>query len=114
MQDCKAVQLIVRECNDKVTVVPNMNAGGAGGFSRGMIEILKKRDLEDFTHILLMDDDAIVEPDLLVRIYGFLSTIKRNLERYHDWRSFVKRRLSVFVVVRWGVVEKGKNGKYRS
>ena len=76
LQDCKAVQLIVRECNDKVTVVPNMNAGGAGGFSRGMIEILKKRDLEDFTHILLMDDDAIVEPDLLVRIYGFLSTIK--------------------------------------
>ena len=78
LQDCKAVQLIVRECNDKVTVVPNINAGGAGGFSRGMIEILKKKDLEDFTHILLMDDDAIVEPDLLVRIYGFLSTIKQT------------------------------------
>ena len=25
-----------------------------------------------------MDDDAIVEPDLLVRIYGFLSTIKQT------------------------------------
>lgn len=33
----KAVQLIVQECNDKVTVVPNMNIGG--GFSEGMVEI---------------------------------------------------------------------------
>ena len=76
LQDCNAVQLIVRECRDKITIVPNINAGGAGGFSRGMIEVLKKRDTEHFTHILLMDDDAVVEPDLLVRIYGFLSTVK--------------------------------------
>ena len=66
----------MRECRDKITIVPNINAGGAGGFSRGMIEVLKNRDSEHYTHILLMDDDAIVEPDLLVRIYGFLSTVK--------------------------------------
>ncbi|WP_339791284.1 glycosyltransferase [Tissierella sp.] len=76
LQDCNAVQLIVRECRNKITIVPNINAGGAGGFSRGMIEVLKDRDSEHYTHILLMDDDAIVEPDLLVRIYGFLSTVK--------------------------------------
>ena len=88
-----------------------MNAGGAGSFSRGMIEILKKRDLEDFTHILLMDDDAIVESDLLVRFMVFFPIIKEIWKDINDWRSFVKRRLSVFVVVRWGVVEKRENGK---
>lgn len=76
LQECKSVQLIMKECNDKVTIVPNMNAGGAGGFTRGMIEVLNRRDSKGYTHILLMDDDAIVEPDLLVRVYGFLSTVK--------------------------------------
>ena len=30
----------------------------------------------EFTHILLMDDDAIIEPDSIVRLYGLLTTLR--------------------------------------
>lgn len=76
LDTCEPVQDIVRSCGKKITVFQNENAGGAGGFTRGMLEILKVKQEKQFTHVLVMDDDAIIEPDLLVRIYGFLSTIK--------------------------------------
>lgn len=76
LSDNEPVQNIVRESQNKIHVIPNMNAGGAGGFTRGMLEILDRKEEQGFTHVLLMDDDAVVEPDTLVRIYGFLSTVK--------------------------------------
>ena len=64
----------------KIHILENKNAGGAGGFTRGMMEVLqaKKRKEAPFTHVLLMDDDAVVEPDALVRIYGFLVTVREE------------------------------------
>lgn len=70
------IRQLVESSSGKITIVPNKNAGGAGGFTRGMLEILKKK--EDFTHVLLMDDDAVIEPDTLIRLYGFLSTVKKE------------------------------------
>ena len=61
-----------------VKIVPNRNAGGAGGFARGMLEILRDKNQKGFTHILLMDDDTRMQPDLLVRVYGFLSIVKEE------------------------------------
>lgn len=81
LDTCEPVQDIVRSCSKNITVFQNKNAGGAGGFTRGMIEILKAKQEKQFTHVLVMDDDAIIEPDLLVRIYGFLSTVKT------EWRE---------------------------
>lgn len=60
--------------NHRVTIFPNKNAGGSGGFTRGMLEALKRK--EHLTHILLMDDDALFDPDLFIRVYGFLSMLK--------------------------------------
>lgn len=42
--------------NSNIKIIPNKNAGGAGGFTRGIIECLKT----DFSQILLMDDDVLV------------------------------------------------------
>lgn len=75
LQDCQEVQHL-KASTVGVHIIPNMNAGGSGGFTRGMIEILNRKEQEGFTHILIMDDDAIVEPDTLVRLYGFLATVK--------------------------------------
>lgn len=66
-----------------VTVFRNINAGGAGGFTRGMIEAIEHNARIEsrerpYTHILLMDDDAVVEPDSLVRLYGFLTTLREE------------------------------------
>ncbi|MDO4265800.1 MAG: glycosyltransferase [Eubacteriales bacterium] len=63
---------------NRITVCPNKNAGGAGGFTRGMIEVLQKKEELKLTHVLLMDDDAVFAPDLFVRLYGLLTTLKQE------------------------------------
>jgi len=58
-----------------VHLYPNMNAGGTGGFTRGLIEINKCKDKLGLTHMIFMDDDAILCPDSLVRTYALLSYV---------------------------------------
>ena len=55
--------------SDHVTVIPNENLGGAGGFSRGL---LAARDT-GASHCLFMDDDASTHMASLDRTYLFLS-----------------------------------------
>ncbi|HID66760.1 MAG TPA: glycosyltransferase, partial [Roseibacterium sp.] len=52
-----------------VSVVPNENLGGAGGFSRGLIEA---RD-RGASHCLFMDDDASIHMASLERTWMFLA-----------------------------------------
>ncbi len=65
--------------DDGVTVIPNANTGGAGGFARGMIEALDS-DF-GFTHVLLMDDDVRVSPESFKRTFNLLSLAN---DRYAD------------------------------
>ncbi len=65
--------------NKHVKISENKNVGGAGGFTRGMIEILK--DSKDVTHVLMMDDDVVIQPESLYRTYRILSLLK---EQYVD------------------------------
>ncbi len=80
---CEKIQQIKNGACEKIHILDNKNSGGAGGFTRGMIELLSERDKKEkaFTHVLLMDDDATIEPDAIVRIYGFLATAR---EEYKD------------------------------
>jgi galactofuranosylgalactofuranosylrhamnosyl-N-acetylglucosaminyl-diphospho-decaprenol beta-1,5/1,6-galactofuranosyltransferase len=64
---------------EHIHVIPNKNVGGAGGFTRGMIEA-KSGSLNP-SHILLMDDDVEVLPESLVRTYNLLSLLN---EEYKD------------------------------
>ena len=57
-----------------ISIFPNKNCGGSGGFTRGMLEAFQKRDR--YTHVLLMDDDISFEPETLVRTIQFLKTAK--------------------------------------
>ena len=74
----EAVRELAADCGGRVVILPNRNAGGAGGFTRGMIEVLKAKEREGFTHVLLMDDDAVFEPDAFVRIHGLAATLKEK------------------------------------
>ncbi|MGO4923066.1 glycosyltransferase [Bifidobacterium choerinum] len=56
-----------------VTVTPNENVGGAGGFARGMIESLEQAT--PATHVLLMDDDVEVSPESILRTYNLLRIV---------------------------------------
>jgi galactofuranosylgalactofuranosylrhamnosyl-N-acetylglucosaminyl-diphospho-decaprenol beta-1,5/1,6-galactofuranosyltransferase len=59
---------------DGVHVFPNANAGGSGGFARGMLEILQAQT--PATHVMICDDDIVLHPETLRRLYAFLSLIR--------------------------------------
>ena len=51
-------------------VIANRNLGGAGGFARGLMEL---RDEGWATHVLFMDDDVSLEPEVVGRTIALLS-----------------------------------------
>ncbi|TQN50811.1 glycosyltransferase family 2 protein [Acidithiobacillus thiooxidans] len=53
-----------------VTLIPNQNLGGSGGFMRGLLHL---KDNHSFTHCLFMDDDASCEIESIRRAYRLLS-----------------------------------------
>lgn len=52
-----------------VTLVPNENLGGSGGFARGLIEAQNR----GASHCLFMDDDASVDMGAIERTWAFLA-----------------------------------------
>ncbi|MGK3953398.1 glycosyltransferase [Microbacterium sp. I2] len=52
---------------ERLTLVEQPNLGGSGGFSRGIVESLE----EDASHVLLLDDDVLLEPESLRRMLAF-------------------------------------------
>lgn len=66
------------------------NSGGAGGFTRGMVE---HRNASDITHVLLMDDDIALPADLVERMDAILAYADAPLclggamFDYHDRRK---------------------------
>lgn len=67
--------------SERIHIYPNRNLGGAGGFTRDMIEMMQNNAQYQLTHVLLMDDDIVIEPEALARTYVVLSLIK---EEYQD------------------------------
>lgn len=65
---------------DRITIHPNDNVGGSGGYSRGMIEALN--DEVKPTNILLMDDDIIVLPESIRRLYTLLRILKPEYQNH--------------------------------
>lgn len=69
--------LPVSELSDEfIHVMPNKNAGGAGGFGRCILEAMKEKGKHNLTHVLLMDDDIVLEPESVLRTYAVLSYAK--------------------------------------
>lgn len=64
---------------DTVHILLNKNSGGSGGFARAMLEVLSRKD--EFTHIIMMDDDIVLPGETLLRTASFLSLLK---EAYKD------------------------------
>ncbi|WP_251900678.1 glycosyltransferase family 2 protein [Lactococcus lactis] len=70
--------------NEFIRVYGNPNVGGAGGFSRGMIETLNLQKNGEYhpTHVIFMDDDIEVLPESFKRVFALLSLVK---EEYKDY-----------------------------
>lgn len=59
--------------SEHIFLHPNPNAGGAGGFARGMIEAMEQTPRA--THVLLMDDDVSISPESIIRTFNLLSIV---------------------------------------
>ena len=64
---------ITEKESEGITLVPNLNLGGTGGFTRGLLSL---KESGDFTHCLFMDDDASCEVESIKRAYMFMSYAK--------------------------------------
>lgn len=56
-----------------ISIYPNENVGGAGGFARGMIAAMEQEPKA--THVLLMDDDVTISPESIIRTYNLLGIV---------------------------------------
>ena len=65
--------------SEHIHIHPNPNVGGAGGFTRGMIEAMEQSPRA--THVLLMDDDVQISPESLKRTFNLLTLVN---DEYRD------------------------------
>ena len=70
-----------REVEKKyIHLIKNKNVGGAGGFTRGLMEIKRRQAENGYSHALLMDDDVVLEPESLFRTWSLLRIIKEEFK----------------------------------
>lgn len=64
--------------SEKIHIFPNRNVGGAGGFTRGLMEVLEQnqKGKRRITNVLLMDDDVCIETEAIYRTFTLLSVLK--------------------------------------
>ena len=60
----------------RLRVVEQANMGGAGGFTRGLLEAL---DDPTISHVCFLDDDVALEPDCLLRMAAFFALAHPDL-----------------------------------
>ncbi|GFE97691.1 MULTISPECIES: glycosyltransferase family 2 protein [unclassified Gluconobacter] len=65
-------RLVLEGDQKKYRIFEQDNLGGAGGFTRGIMEALKDQNV---THVLLMDDDVEVDAGLFCRLRSALSYV---------------------------------------
>ncbi len=56
-----------------VSIYPNDNVGGAGGFARGMICAMEQEPKA--TNVLLMDDDVLISAESIIRTFNLLRIV---------------------------------------
>lgn len=66
--------LCSEELPNFVKLIPNANTGGAGGFTKGLKEVLAAGD--EYTHFLFMDDDVVFMPQVVDRTITLLGLLK--------------------------------------
>ena len=68
VEEDPAFDAVARALGSRLEVIHQANLGGSGGFSRSMHEATYHRDSR---YVLLLDDDALVEPEGILRALTF-------------------------------------------
>lgn len=67
---------IRRLSNEHIKCFYNTNLGGSGGFTRCIMEVKKASEEKGYTHVLLMDDDVLLDTNAIERTYTLLTLLK--------------------------------------
>jgi galactofuranosylgalactofuranosylrhamnosyl-N-acetylglucosaminyl-diphospho-decaprenol beta-1,5/1,6-galactofuranosyltransferase len=93
-------QTLEAETRPGVRIIHNRNFGGAGGFARGLLEAMQCP--EEVTHVLFCDDDILIEPESVRRLYRLLGYLHEttvvgggmldmgNKTRLHERGAFLR------------------------
>ena len=81
-------QTLGEKHSDALQILPNPNYGGSGGFTRGLMEQVSQGRA---THVILSDDDTVLELSAFDRLYSFL----RGLKDEHEEKFFAGAMLSL-------------------
>lgn len=76
VRDHPAYDDLMRATVGRLHLVEQDNYGGAGGFTRCLLEA---RNGASATHVVMMDDDALAEPESVLRAAAFLSLARGDL-----------------------------------
>ncbi|MCL2864664.1 MAG: glycosyltransferase [Lachnospiraceae bacterium] len=66
--------------SENIKVVYNLNSGGSGGFTRGILEAFQDQACLGTSHVILMDDDVVFTQHALERLYAFQKMLKPEWE----------------------------------
>ncbi|TFC05467.1 glycosyltransferase family 2 protein [Cryobacterium adonitolivorans] len=78
----------------RLRVIDQVNAGGSGGFSRGMLETVAAGDSD---YVMLLDDDVVVEPESIRRALAFArQCTDPTIVGGHMFDMFDKTKLHAF------------------
>ncbi len=76
-----ASEIDKNEFGDKrIKVFHNHNLGGSGGFTNGLLQILKSAN--GITHVIFMDDDADICSESIRRTYAMLALLRPEYREY--------------------------------
>jgi galactofuranosylgalactofuranosylrhamnosyl-N-acetylglucosaminyl-diphospho-decaprenol beta-1,5/1,6-galactofuranosyltransferase len=70
LEEIPETRALMEHLGDRLRVIQQRNIGGSGGFARSMYEAVRSGRA---THLLLMDDDVLAEPESVRRAISFAS-----------------------------------------
>ncbi len=76
VRDHPAFAALARSARGRLQLVEQDNCGGSGGFTRCLLEAQRTGSA---SHVVLMDDDIIPEPESILRTAAFLSLARGHL-----------------------------------
>jgi galactofuranosylgalactofuranosylrhamnosyl-N-acetylglucosaminyl-diphospho-decaprenol beta-1,5/1,6-galactofuranosyltransferase len=76
--------------DSRVTLIPNRNVGGSGGFTRGLIEALQE---DAYTHFLFMDDDIELDSEVVYKLFPLYENGKKDFAVAGTMLDFYQKHL---------------------
>ena len=65
----------------QLKLITQKDFGSTGGYTRGMLEALARKEEYALTHVILMDDDIVIEPEILERNFALLSILRKEYQK---------------------------------